>query len=41
MHDLDTGDHHIRVITRRNGLQAAICAALEINTNGWDTARIS
>jgi transposase len=41
VHDLDTGDHHIRVITRRNSLQAAICAALEINTTSWDAARIS
>ena len=41
VHDLDTGDHHIHVITRRNPLQAAVCAALEINTTGWDAARIS
>lgn len=41
VHDLDTGDHHIRVITRRNPLQTAICAALEIDTSSWDTARVS
>lgn len=41
VHDLDSGEHHIRVITRRKSLQAAICAALEINTTGWDTARVS
>jgi hypothetical protein len=41
VHELDTGDHHIQVITRRNSLQAAICAALEINTTNWDTARVN
>ena len=41
VHDLDAGDHHIHVITRRNPLQAAICAALEIDTTGWDAARVN
>jgi transposase len=41
VHDLDAGDHHIHVITRRNPLQAAICAALDIDTTGWDAARVS
>jgi hypothetical protein len=41
VHDLDTGDHHIRVISRRNPLQAAICAALHIDTTDWDAARVS
>jgi transposase len=41
IHHLDTGDHHIHVITRRNSLQGAICAALDINTTGWDTARVT
>jgi len=41
VHDLDTGDHRIRVITRRNPLQAAICAALDIDTTSWDAARVS
>jgi transposase len=41
VHDLETGDHHIRVITRRNALQAEICAALNIDTTSWDTARLS
>ena len=41
VHHLDTGDHHIDVITRRNSLQTAICAALDIDTHHWDTARIN
>ncbi len=41
VHHLDTGDHHIDVITRRNSLQAAICAALGIDTHHWDNARVT
>ena len=41
VHHLDTGDHHIDVITRRNSLQTAICAALDINTHHWDNARVT
>jgi hypothetical protein len=41
VHDLNTGDHQIHVITRRNSLQASICAALDIDTTAWDAARVS
>lgn len=41
VHHLDTGDHHIDVITRRNPLQAAICTALDIDTHHWDNAHIT
>jgi Transposase DDE domain len=40
-HHLDTGDHHVRVISRRNPLQAAILAALGINTTTWDNAHLT
>jgi transposase len=41
VHHLDTGDHHIDVITRRNNLQVGICAALGIDTRHWDNARVN
>jgi hypothetical protein len=41
IHHLHTGDHDIRVVTRRNTLQAAICTALKIDTSSWDTATIT
>jgi hypothetical protein len=41
VHHLDAGDHHIRVIARRNPLQASILAALGINTTTWDNARVT
>jgi len=41
VHHLDAGDHHVRVISRRNPLQASILAALGINTTTWDNARLT
>ncbi|MDA2951109.1 MAG: IS1634 family transposase [Actinomycetota bacterium] len=41
VHHLDTGDHHIQVITRRNPLQASICAALGLDTSTWNNARVT
>ena len=41
VHHLQSGDHTIKVITRRNALQTAILAALDINTSTWDTATIT
>jgi transposase len=38
---ISAGDRHITVITRRNGLQAAILAALQVDTSGWDKATIT
>ena len=39
--DLDAGDRHVQVVTRRNPLQTAICTALDINTTTWDNATIT
>lgn len=41
VHHLDAGGHHVQVITRRNALQASICAALGIDTTTWDNAHIT
>ena len=41
IHHLDAGDHHIRVITRRNPLQTSILTTLEINTTTWNTTRVT
>lgn len=41
VHHLQAGDRHVRVITRRNILQASICTALQINTATWDNATIT
>jgi Transposase DDE domain len=41
VHHLDTGNDHVRVISRRNQLQASILAALEINTTTWNNARLA
>ena len=39
IHHLQVGEQQIRVITRRNALQTAICTALGINTGTWDNAQ--
>lgn len=41
VHHLQAGDRNIAVITRRNALQAQICAALGLDTTGWDNATIT
>ncbi len=41
VHHLQAGDHQPRVITRRNPLQASICAALQIITTTWDHATVT
>lgn len=41
VHHLTAGDRQIRVTTRRNGLQAGICAALDVDTRTWDHATIT
>lgn len=41
VHHLQAGHHQIRVVTRRNSLQASICTALGINTATWDNATIT
>ena len=41
IHHLHVGEQQIRVITRRNALQSAICTALGINTGTWDNAQIT
>jgi hypothetical protein len=41
VHHLTAGDRNIRVITRRNPLQAQILAALDVDTAGWDEATIT
>ena len=40
-HHLESGDKQISVITRRNPLQASICAALGLDTTTWDNAKIT
>jgi hypothetical protein len=41
VHHLDAGDRRVQVITRRNPLQASICATLGINTTTWDNAQVT
>ena len=41
IHHLQVGEQQIRVITRRNALQTAICTALGINTGTWDNTQIT
>lgn len=41
IHHLQAGDRHVTVTTRRNGLQAAILASLDVNTHAWDQAIIT
>jgi transposase len=41
IHHLTAGERHITVTTRRNGLQAAILTALDVNTHTWDQATIT
>ena len=38
--ELDTGDRHIELVTRRTPLQARILAALDVDTSTWNHARI-
>jgi transposase len=37
---LETGNKTVKVITRRNALQAKLLAALRVDTAGWDKADI-
>jgi transposase len=39
--ELDTGDHRVTLVTRRNALQAEVLAALGVDTTGWDRAAIA
>jgi hypothetical protein len=39
-HHLSAGERNITVTTRRNGLQAAILAALDVNTHNWDNTNM-
>ena len=41
IHHLTAGDRNIRVTTRRNGLQAQILVALDVDTTSWDKATIT
>lgn len=41
VHHLTAGDRNIQVTTRRNALQASICAALDVDTRTWDKATIT
>ena len=41
VHHLQAGDRQVRVITRRNNLQASICTALRIDTATWDNATVT
>ena len=41
IHHLHAGEHDVTITTRRNGLQAAILAALDVNTHTWDQATIT
>ena len=41
IHHLTAGERHVTVTTRRNALQAAILAALDVNTHTWDQATIT
>lgn len=41
VHHLDTGNHHVRVISRRNPLQTAILTALNTDTTTWDNAHLT
>jgi transposase len=38
---ITAGDRRITVVTRRNALQAAVLAALDVDTHGWDKADIT
>jgi hypothetical protein len=41
IHHLTAGERHVTVTTRRNSLQAAILAALDVDTHTWDQATIT
>jgi hypothetical protein len=41
IHHLHAGERDVTVTTRRNPLQAAILAALDVNTHTWDQATIT
>ncbi|MDA8310602.1 MAG: hypothetical protein M0Z46_08315 [Actinomycetota bacterium] len=38
---LDTGDHSVEVVTRRNALQVQILDAFGVDTTGWSRAEIA
>jgi len=41
IHHLTAGERHVTVTTRRSPLQAAILAALDVDTHTWDNATIT
>jgi hypothetical protein len=41
IHHLTAGQRHVTVTTRRTPLQAAILAALDVDTRTWDNATIT
>jgi transposase len=41
VHHLTAGDRHVTVTTRRTSLQAAVLAALDVDTHHWDKATIT